>query len=279
MNKDKRAANRLLLLFGLVSLGLLGLPLAAPMNSFKACVSYLLDPVPFYGARGMDRLAATSSGMARLISTDVENQRLREDLRRLPLLEAELDSSRRENGRLRAEVGIKPSPGRALRWAKVLSRDPLNWYRHLLVDAGQPDGVEVNAPVLGLLEGRLGAVGRVVEAGPLLSKVLLLSDETSSAAAYLPARQWEGLVEGQGTARLRMNYLPPDVQIIVGDPVFTSPTSVTFPPDILVGHIVQVFPQDPFLTFQSAEVASAVRPSALKEVLILLPLKSGAAAP
>ncbi|MBI3547752.1 MAG: rod shape-determining protein MreC [Elusimicrobia bacterium] len=273
MNRDKRIANALLFTYGIFSLLVLCMPLSVPVLSIKACISYLINPVPYYGTRAVDRVTGMPEAVARLISADVENMKLRHELQRVPLLETELESVKKENDRLRLQMGLKPEKTRVLRWARVVERDPQNWYRYLVVEAGKGEGLEVNAPVLGALNGRIGAVGRVIEVGQLTSKVLLLADETSALASYFPAKQWEGLIEGQGGSMLRMNYLPPDAQVAIGDSVYTSPTGVTFPPDLLVGHVTRVFKPDPFLAFQAVEVSPSVPPDTLKEVLILLPLK------
>ena len=58
--------------------------------------------------------------------------------------------------------------------------------------------------------------------------------------------------------------------------MFTSPTSAIFPGDIFIGTVLKVYPLDPFLTFQSLEIAPAADASSLKEVMIL---KARAAVP
>lgn len=279
MNRDRRTANYLLVLFTSVSLVTLSLPMAVAVQSFKACIAYLANPVPFLGSRAVERFSGLPAGIVQLLKTDIENRQLREDLSRLPWLETELRALRRENERLRQDLGMRPASGVALRWARVMERDALNWHRVLLVDAGKAEGVQAGAPVLGLERGKLGAVGRVTETGPRWAKVLLLTDELSSVAAYSPAKGWEGLVEGQGGPRMRMNYLPLEAQLVLGEPVYTSATSATFPPDVLIGTVTRVYERDPFLTFQSAELTPAVDSTKLKEVLILTPRKTDAEAP
>ncbi|MBI4376200.1 MAG: hypothetical protein HY549_07090, partial [Elusimicrobia bacterium] len=81
----------------------------------------------------------------------------------------------------------------------------------------------------------------------------------------------EGLLQGQGSSRLLLNYLPPDATIERGDLIFTSPTSATFPPEILIGTVSGLFERDAFLTFQSVEVKPAIEASRLKEVMMLKP--------
>lgn len=275
MNREKKIANTLLAVFSGISLLLLALPLSSAVQSFKAGVSYVLNPIPFQGSQAVKRVAGLPSRIARLISADVENLELRAESRNVALLKAELESLRREGERLRSQAGLKPVAGRILLWAQVMEREPLNWHRSFMIDVGERDGVEINAAVLGAQGQALGAVGRVTEVGPTWSKVLLLTDELSAVAAYLPGQQWEGLVEGQGGPRLKMSYLPSEAQFAIGEPVHTSATSATFPADILIGTISKVYARDPFLTFQSVEVAPAVQPGLLKEVLILVRQRSG----
>ncbi|MBI5200762.1 MAG: rod shape-determining protein MreC, partial [Elusimicrobia bacterium] len=268
-------ANTLLLIFSTIALLLLFMPLSTPVQCFKAGVSYILNPVPFRGSKAVERFAGMPATIIHLISADIENRDLRAENRNFALIKAELDSVKAENDRLRGQMGLKPPPGRLLLWARVMEREPLNWNRFVMVDVGEKDGVEINSPVLGVQGQSLGAVGRVTEVGPTWSKVLLLTDEQSAAAAYISGLTWEGLVEGQGGAKLKMSYLPAEAQFAIGQLVKTSATSATFPPDVLIGSISKVYARDPFLTFQSVEVAPAVQAGLLKEVLIVVRQKAG----
>jgi rod shape-determining protein MreC len=273
MYREKRTANYLFLLYVCASLVILGTSGDAPVIAFRTSMAYLWNPVPSFGSYTAERLAGIPPGVAHLLSADSENRALKEDLKQLSWNESQIASLRRENDRLRAIVGLKPAHGRVLRWARVMERDPLNWYRYLVIDEGREDGLDINAPVLGVEGGRLGVVGRITELGPHWAKVLLITDELSSIAAYIPSKQWEGLIEGEGKEELIMNYLPMEASFAIGDLVYTSPTSPTFPPDIIIGSVIRMFPQDPFLTFHSVGVSPAIHASALKEVALLLPLK------
>jgi rod shape-determining protein MreC len=276
MNREKRIANTLLGVFSAISLLFLALPLTSAVQSFKTGVSYILNPIPFQGSRAVERLAGLPSSIVSLIRADVENRELRAETRNAALIKVEVEALKKENERLRTQLGMKPAGGRILLWARIMEREPLNWHSFIMVDAGEQDGVEINAPVLGVQGQSLGAIGRVTEVGPRWSKVLLLTDQLSAVAAYLPGQQWEGLVEGQGGPRLKMNYLPSESQFALGESVHTSATSATFPPDILIGTISKVYARDPFLTFQSIEVVPAIQPGLLKEVLILVRQRTGA---
>ena len=273
MQRERRIANYLFLLYCGASMAFLSLSLSTPVRAFRSLVEYVWSPVPLTGSEAAERMAELPGDVASLLRADSENRALREDLKQLTWLQGELLASRRENERLRTEMGIKPEHGRALRWARIVERDPATWYRSLVIDEGTSDEIDLNAPVLGVENGRIGVIGRVTELGPHWAKVLLLTDELSSIAGYIPGKEWEGLIEGQGKPVLVMDYLPIEAHFAIGDLVNTSPTSETFPADLLVGTVVQVFPEDPFLTSRSVAVAPAVHAERLKEVLVLRTLK------
>lgn len=280
MHRENRAANYLLASFTIISLTLLSLPLSGPVRAFKATATYVLTPIPYVGEKGFDRFADAPGRLRDLIAADMDNQALKGQLKQVEWLKSQVDSLTAENARLRAALSLKSPSGRAALWAHVLERDPLHWYASITVDAGSEDGVALNAPVLGNDGGRVVAIGRVTDVRPRSAVVLLLTDELSSAASYVVSPSttapdgerppiYEGLLQGQGRSSLRMNYLSPDAQVHTGDLVYTSPTSATFPSDVLLGTVSSVYALDPFLAFQSVEVRPAVGASSLDEVMIL----------
>lgn len=280
MHRENRAANYVLASFTIISLTLLSLPLSGPVRGFKATMTYVLTPIPYLGDKAYERFADAPSRLRDLIAADMDNQRLKNDLKQVDLLKSRVDALETENERLRAALNLKSPKGRAALWARVLERDPLHWYSSITVDAGSDDGVSLNAPVLGDDGGKVVAIGRVTDVRPRTAVILLLTDDLSSAASYVVSRAstaapgegppiFEGLLQGQGRESLRMNYLSPDAVVRAGDLVYTSPTSATFPPDVLLGTVSSVYALDPFLAFQSVEVKPAISASSLDEVMIL----------
>ena len=269
MQRETRIAHYVVGSLTALSLVLLSLPLSSPVRALKACASYVLDPISYEGERGSQKLAEAPSRVRELLSADIQNRRLQEELRRLSWLKSTVDGLSLENDRLRRALGLKTPPGRHPIWAHVMERDPQHWYGSVGVDAGADRGVSLNDPVLGRKGDIVVAVGRVIEVRPLTSTVLLLTDQRSAAAAYLSSGTLEGLVQGQDAPHLRMNYLNSEAHLVPDDFVYTSPTSATFPPDVTIGRVARVYPRDPFLAFQSVEIAPALDAAALQEVLIL----------
>jgi rod shape-determining protein MreC len=271
MQRETRTAHYIVGVLTALSFVLLSLPLSSPVRAIKACASYILDPLSYEGERGYQKLAQAPERVRSLLSADIDNRRLQEQVRTTAWLKTTVESLSVENERLRRELGLKTPASPHPLWAHVMERDPLRWYSAVSVDAGQDRGVSLNDAVLGRLDDAAVAVGRVVDVRPRKSTVLLLTDERSAVAAYLSSGTLEGLVQGQSQnpARLLMNYINSEAKIVPGDSVYTSPTSATFPPDVLVGRVAEVNPRDPFLAFQSVQVVPALDAASLQEVLIL----------
>lgn len=269
MHREARAENYLLAVFTTASLIMLFLPLSGPVESVKAALTYVFHPMAYTGTLAADRFAKAPMHMRGLISADIKNRELSGEIRKTLLLRVESKSLRLENARLRRILGLKGRPRRSSLWARVMARDALHWHHGFMVDAGKDMGVEVNSPVLGRQGDSLVLVGRVAEVGPASAKVLLVTDELFSVAAYVGPQRLEGLIQGQGAEGLRMNYLPSESVVEEGQTVQVSPTSATFPPDILIGVVTKVTPTDAFLTFPSVEIKPAIEGSSLSEVMIL----------
>ncbi len=269
MQRESRIAHYVVGVLTTGSLVLLSLPLSSPVRSFKACVSYVLDPISYQGERGIQKMADMPSRVRELLSADIENRRLQDELRRLAWLKADVESLGLENVRLRGFLGLKTPSGRHPTWAHVMQRDPQRWYGSVAIDAGTDRAVSLNDPVLGRKGDSVVAIGRVIEVRPRMSTVMLLTDSRSAAAAYLSSGTIDGLVQGQDGPHLRMNYVNSEAKIVGDDSVYTSPTSVTFPPDVLIGRVLQVNPRDPILAMQSIEISPALDAASLQEVLIL----------
>ncbi|MBI5209227.1 MAG: rod shape-determining protein MreC [Elusimicrobia bacterium] len=268
-HREDRTVNIILASLCSVSLLMMLLPLSRPIRAVRAFVGHVFEPMMFAGAEGTERLALVPSRARQLIVADIENRSLKDEFARVGLLRAELESLRAENARLSASLGLQLPEGRGAVWARVMERDPLTWYQSVAVDVGRAQGVGLNAAVLAQDEGQLVVIGRIAEVGERTSKVLLVTDEFSSVAAYLSSGTVEGLIQGQGSERLRMNYLHSEAVVVTGDEVRTSATSATFPPGILIGTVAKPYARDPFLTFQSVEIRPAVDPASVKEVMIL----------
>jgi len=181
----------------------------------------------------------------------IENVRLRE---------AEI-----ENVTLRQQLNFKQAnPSFELLSAQVIGRDPTNLISYLIIDRGSTEGVAVGMPVL----THRGLVGRVTETNPHSSKVLLITDVSSSVNALIQESRATGVIQGRIGQGLVMRYIQHGEEIKTGDLVLTSGLGGNFPTRLIIGQVTAVRKKDVEL-FQEAEVRPAVDFHELEMVMVL----------
>jgi rod shape-determining protein MreC len=147
---------------------------------------------------------------------------------------------------------------------KVIGRDPSNVQRYVTLDVGLRDGVDRNMPVI----TNRGLVGRISEVGETWSRVLLITDVSSSVNAIAQSTRATGLVEGRVVGRPVMRNIPQSDTVSVGDTVFTSGMGGNFPRQVLIGQIIAVERQD-YDLYQTAIVQPTVDFERLEMVLVV----------
>jgi len=194
-----------------------------------------------------------------------ENQELR-------LRSMQWEEAARENARLRHSLGWQQQAAWKLKPARVIGRDPANWWRAIKIDVGTRDGVTNNAAVL----TPNGLVGRVSETAYAQSQVVLLGDPDCRVAVIIegPTRE-HGVIAPASSAGLDssivdIGYLSRGAQLKAGQKVFTSGLGNVFSPGILVGQIVDFRSVD-YGLYNAARVKLAVEMDALEEVWVKLP--------
>jgi rod shape-determining protein MreC len=236
-----------------------------PLNRIARALSHPVTTLQekFTGmAGGIGRIW---SGYIALRGVQEENLRLREELVRLQSEQIQHREAQAALKRLEPLLALKQQVPYRVIAARVVARDASNWYRTLLVDKGEKDGVAVDVGVI-IPDG---VVGRVVKTTPEYSTVLLLTDRYSAVAALVQRTRDEGIVEGTEKGLARVKYLPALSELAEGDEVLTSGLAGTFPKGLLIGRIRRVEKQERAL-FQEAEVMPAVDFSGLEEVLVIV---------
>jgi rod shape-determining protein MreC len=147
---------------------------------------------------------------------------------------------------------------------RAIGRDPSNLQRYITLDVGREEGITRNMPVV----TERGLVGRISEVGDGWSRVLLITDVSSSINALTQSTRASGLVQGQVDGSLVMRAIPQADVVSVGDTVFTSGLGGNLPRQILIGQIVEVERQD-YELYQAAVVQPTVDFDHLEVVLVV----------
>lgn len=215
-------------------------------------------------SRAADAARPAGAPVTSAVALETENQRLR-------LVVAERDAALHENARLRALAGLPRPAGWNLRPARIIGRDPANWWRTAWLDAGRAAGVAPDATVL----GPEGLIGRVVSVSAASAQIVMLGDPNCPVAAAVRETGDQGIIRPLPGSDVEndlvgLTFLPRNAALQPGQKVFTSGAGGVFPPGILVGEIVD-FRSVGHGLYLEARVRLAARPGAADWVWVKLP--------
>jgi rod shape-determining protein MreC len=223
----------------IVGLLLLALSLFAP-QSYAAVRGAALDvTAPITGALSEVTTTATGlvSGAGNYWDAANQNGELKEQRAALMRRMVEARAILEENQQLKAALQLRESSDGAVATGRVVGSSFESPRRFAVISVGTSDGVAIGMPV----RAPEGLIGRVVEAGMLASRVLLVTDR----ANIVPARILKGgqpvisTGRGDGTIDVRplevgKNPFKP------GDIIITSGTGGLYPPLVPIAKVVRL---------------------------------------
>ena len=209
------------------------------------------------------------SGYIALVDVRKENRKLQEELDRLRSENIELLEAKAALKRLQPFLEFKTKSPHSIIIARVIGRDSTSWYRTMVIDKGEQDGVRLD--MAAIVPG--GVVGRVMKTASGTSRIQLLTDHNSAVAAFVQRTRDEGIVEGTEKGLVRIKYLPALSEVQEGDIVLTSGLAGSFPKGLLIGGIHKVKKEDKAL-FQQADVVPMLDFSKLEEVMIITAIQN-----
>lgn len=199
-----------------------------------------------------------------LQGVDEENRQLRRDLESLQGQNNQLREAASATDRLKALLEFKAQALPTMMAAQVIGRDTGNWYRTLILNKGQSEGIQ---PDMGVITPA-GVVGRVVKTTVATSVVLLVTDPNNAIAGLIQRTRDEGIVEGTLQGQAHLKYIPLLSDVQPGDRVVTSGLVGGFPRGLAIGTITSIGKEEGAL-FQSAQLTPDVDANRVEEVLVI----------
>jgi rod shape-determining protein MreC len=120
--------------------------------------------------------------------------------------------------------------------ARVIGRDPIEWFNTIIIDKGTTSGISKNQPVV----TAEGLVGRVVLTTPISAQVLLITDQRHGTGALIGQtveNRILGVVKGRGKSLCEIVFFATPDKIENGEAVVTSGQDGIYPKGLLIGHI------------------------------------------
>jgi rod shape-determining protein MreC len=155
-------------------------------------------------------------------------------------LQQRIQDLEKQNQSLRALLDLPELPQRRKVAAAVLSRSADNWWQQLTLNKGSTAGIHVDAVVV----APGGLVGRVMSVTSTTSRVILVSDPSSSIGVMVGRSRQSALLQGAAT-QIGVLTVPQYLEnqkanVKVNDLVVTSALSDRFPPGIVVGRVTKL---------------------------------------
>ena len=211
-----------------------------------------------------DGIGDVWNGYVALQGVEEENRQLRKELEYLQGQNGQLREAASATDRLTALLEFKAQALPTMIAAQVIGRDTGNWYRTIILNKGQLDGIQADMGVI----TSAGVVGRVVKTTAATSVVLLVTDPNNAIAGLIQRTRDEGIVEGTTQGLVHLKYIPLLSGVRAGDRVVTSGLVGGFPRGLAIGTITKIDKEEGAL-FQSAELAPEVDANRVEEVLVI----------
>jgi rod shape-determining protein MreC len=211
---------------------------------------------------GYERIAGAWRNYIWLREARRESEALRAERDRLKLENESLRQALGAAGRLEVLTSYRQNLASQTLVAEVIGAGANPNSRVVFLDKGSGAGVKAGMAVI----TPDGIVGKVQSAFPGACLVLLISDMHSAAGVLLEASRAHGVMKGTGVNEARIDYVPNEEKVTVGEKVYTSGEDRTYPKGLLVGTVQAVRPGR---DFQEITVRPGARLSRLEEVLVV----------
>jgi rod shape-determining protein MreC len=194
-----------------------------------------------------------------------ENEELREKLARLEEDNLQLREALVASGRLESIAEMRDHFEIPMLPAELVGSDISPWFRSVMLDRGQDDGVLAGMPVIGVH----GLVGLVTVSSGRSSQTMLLLDRQSAVDGTVQRSRARGVVRGGGGSNLRFEFVARGGDVQVGDLVITSGLGGVYPKGLRVGEVTKV--SDPgSRLLQTATLRPAVDYRQLEQVFVMM---------
>lgn len=152
-----------------------------------------------------------------------------------------LRATEQENRELRSLLEFSRTSELSLYPVRIVGKEINQINNSITIDAGTRNDIQEGMPMV----AAEGLVGKVILTAPGYSQVMPYLNTLFRVSAKLQNSNALGIVswDGESIYELQLNYVPQTVQVDTGEVVVTSGYSNQYPPDIPIGKVIKVEPQ------------------------------------
>src|SRR5205085_1352607 len=223
----------------IVGIVLLALSMVAP-KTFESVRGAALDVTgPVAGA--LHEVVATTEGLFTGAGNywDAANQNAELKRQRKAMLQRMVEAKAifQENLQLKATLQLRERERATIATGRIVGSSFNSPRRFAILSAGINDGVRIGMPV----RSANGLVGRIIDAGALASRVLLVSDHSNIVPARLLRNGIPVIAQGRGDGTIDVRPLEVGRNPFKhGDIIITSGTGGLYPPLVPIARVVKL---------------------------------------
>ena len=192
-------------------------------------------------AKGVEDTFGAVKELARLKKDYEELSRKLEHYEQMQRTNADI---RKENERLKEQLGFSSSLDEKNIPAQIIARDTDNLNAFITINKGSVHGIKKNMPVVAFQQGTSGLVGKIVQVGLTTSVIMPIYNTRCVVSSRLQNTRDLGLVYGMGSeeANLSMKNIRKRVldELHYGDIVVTSGENNNYMGDLPIGSISKI---------------------------------------
>lgn len=239
------------------------------LNWLSGAVNVAFSPIQKMFSISGQKVQSGLSFFQDIKAVKKENEELRSKVDQLEKEKMELQGYREENKELRQALNLKSQfSDYDFIGANVIAKDPGNWFNIFNIDVGKKESISNKFPVI----TSKGLVGSVESAGVFSSKIISIIDMDSTISGRISKTRDIVRIKGDITLKdqglCKMDYIPPEVDLSVGDTIETSGLGGIFPKGIVIGKVKEIRQTNNELT-RYAIIEPAVDFKRLEQVFVL----------
>lgn len=187
---------------------------------------------------GIGRLWA---GFTELSDVRDELSKTRAKLQHYESIADELDEIKYENERLRKILSMQERVTYDSIPASIIAKNPDNWFRTIIINRGENDGVKINMPVVAFQGEEKAVVGKIVEVRGSISRIMPIISSDIKVGVKLIDDRSPGLLSGttSNSGLCVIDYISRAIQVKPGEAIITSGQGGVFPPGLSIGTVVR----------------------------------------